>query len=210
MRRRRTTIAVASRSLYPPRPSPPLTPPPSGDYYILLVATFDTFQRIGLPRKGIMGASCRRDALNGRRAVPYARNPSLPPPIPLFGAPRWLQTTDLNQLKFNPEPGRKARKGARACAHYSPLLVLPFFPFIVSSSPSFLPSSSSSVASTFEFVGLCSSAFFVRNARARDFKSRSAHGQSSWKHNLERRGFFSETRKSVEPQRYRKSPGKDI
>jgi hypothetical protein len=32
-------------------------------------------------------------------------------PPPLFGAPRWLQTTDLNQLKFNPEPG--SRGGAQ-------------------------------------------------------------------------------------------------
>jgi len=36
-------------------------------------------------------------------------------PPRLFGAPRWLQTTDLNQLKFNPEPG--SRGGAQPPTH---------------------------------------------------------------------------------------------
>lgn len=52
----------------------------------------------------------------------------------LFYAPRWLQTTDLNQLKFNPEPRDRRERSARLL----PCPRLSFFPSVTLSFRAFV------------------------------------------------------------------------
>lgn len=78
---------------------------------------------IGLPRDGIIGASwCRR--LKGKEEEEewLRRGQAKGASALFFYAPRWPQTTELNQLKFNPEPG-----GSRRSPPFLPSLLFFFF-----------------------------------------------------------------------------------
>lgn len=74
--------------------------------YYILPGQVDPSRLIGLPRNRIIGASCCR-RLKGKGGVPstLARFTGKGASALFSYAPRWLQTTELNQLKFNPEPG---------------------------------------------------------------------------------------------------------
>lgn len=115
---------------------------------------------IGLPRDGIIGASwCRR--LKGKEEEEeewLRRGQAKGASALFFYAPRWPQTTELNQLKFNPEPG-----GSRRSPPFLPSLLFFFFlppisspfvsPFFRSpSSLLFLPAGIFSIFSIYIFI----------------------------------------------------------
>lgn len=142
------------------RTTDPIPFSPVANYYYIPSSSEPRLRLIGLPRDGIIGASwCRRLKGKGEEEEEWPRHGQAKGASALFFyAPRWPQTTELNQLKFNPEPGGSRRS---PFGHLSCLLSL----FTFSLFFFFLPPISSPFVSPFfrspSYLSSISSIFYI-------------------------------------------------
>lgn len=125
------------------RTTDPIPFSPVANYYYIPSSSEPRLRLIGLPRDGIIGASwCRRLKGKGEEEEEWPRHGQAKGASALFFyAPRWPQTTELNQLKFNPEPGgsRRSPFGHLSCLLSLFTFSLFFSSFLLSRLPLFHP-----------------------------------------------------------------------